>query len=72
MVTPKDNVTICYVTLKNKHKRKYSSEFKNILFRKDRNKYIVQIKINGKRKCIGSYYTELEALNRYNEYYEIR
>lgn len=68
IVTPKQNVTECFMPDKSTHKRIYASDTKNILFRKDRNKWIVQIKIDNKRKSLGSFNTEEEAILKLKEY----
>jgi len=47
------------------YKPKYTSKYKGICFKKANNKWVAQIWINGKRKHIGYFRTELEALEAY-------
>lgn len=67
-VTPMQNVTECYMPSKSTHKRTYASCYKSIQFRKSRNKWFVQIKINGKRKSLGSFSSESDAILKLKEY----
>lgn len=51
----------------NDYKPKWTSEYKGVFFHKASNKWRAQITINGKRKHIGSFHTELEAHNAYQK-----
>ena len=47
--------------------RKLTSVFKGVHFRKDRGKWRVLIRYNGKQKYVGSFHTENEAAEAYNQ-----
>ena len=49
----------------NDYKPKWTSEYKGVYFHKASNKWQSQIRINGKRKHLGCFKTELEAHNAY-------
>ena len=51
----------------NDYKPKWTSEHKGVSFHKATNKWVAQITINGKRKHIGLFKTELEAHNAYRK-----
>jgi len=47
------------------YKPKFASEYKGVSFYKRDNKWVAQIRINGKNKYLGLFKTELEAHNAY-------
>ena len=49
----------------NDYKPKWTSEYKGVFFHKASNKWRAQITINGKRKHLGSFHTEIEAHHAY-------
>lgn len=69
-----EDASICYenalIALKNNTeivaiKKKWSSQYKGVNWREDNQKWIASMSINRKSKYIGSYITEIEASNAY-------
>jgi len=50
-----------------KDKKGYSSKYVGVCWDKSRNKWMAQIKINGKKKHLGRFTNELEAHNTYQK-----
>lgn len=48
-------------------KHKFSSIYEGVSYDKNRGKWRVQIKIDGKKKCLGRFVSEIEAHNTYQE-----
>ena len=61
LVTNRENSTTCF----RKDKDKHSSQYVGVNWHKSCNKWKSQIQINGKRKHLGLFNTELEASNAY-------
>lgn len=49
----------------NRKHLKSTSKYTGVSFEKDRNKYVAQIKINGKRVLLGRFSNEIDASNAY-------
>ena len=65
------NLRWCNNELNNRNAQKYkntSSKYKGVSYDKSRNKWTSRITINKIRKSLGSYFTEEEAANAYNQY----
>lgn len=45
-----------------------SSNYPNVYWRKNRSRWVCSVTINGKRKILGSFKTDVEAYNRYLKY----
>ena len=54
------------------YKIKFSSKYKGVSFRKSDSRWTAQTTINGKKKNIGSYKTEIEAHEAYKQYKQIK
>ena len=61
VVTQRENTTTCYRgNIKN-----LTSKFIGVYFKKEYKRWVAQISINGKQKQLGSFDTEIEAANAY-------
>lgn len=63
IVTPRENVTICFMPKRNT----FTSKYPGVYWDKTKNKYAARINIKEKGIFIGRYNTEIEASNAYKE-----
>jgi hypothetical protein len=65
----KSNLRICTMNGNMQNRKRYKNNttgFKGVYFNKDRKKYRAQIRVDGKRICIGGFKTPIEAAQAYD------